>query len=364
MKNKTIIILQYIKNVDGIITNSSLLPSLSSYRMQQRQIIEACKAEGLNVEILSISSSFNAVSKYFLRSKPYICFVGKINSNNDHAMTRAILGNLTAIYFLKEQNVPIVSLISNNHSRSRRLTGMFNRFLLNESDYIICPSVQMQSEIYSFNNKSSILIEDPWQIKEPTEFKPKISGIIKIIWFGVPSNWSYMEKQLHHLFRKCSSDNGYELTILSQSNLLDHAKYVINNLSTNSHKWRFRYVCWDYFNQPAQLSAELSRADICLIPSDPKDPSKNTASHNRLVDSLRCGSIPIVSGISSYLELYDCCLIGDNFADMLNYTVENYESLSKRFSDKRKDCLYRFSPQINLKKWQEFLKQVTSMNYF
>ena len=67
--------------------------------------------------------------------------------------------------------------------------------------------------------------------------------------------------------------------------------------------WSLELLAWDNHNQPEQLENVLGSAHFAWLPSDPTDALKAGVSHNRLVDSVLSGCIPVASEMKSYLEL-------------------------------------------------------------
>ena len=137
-------------------------------------------------------------------------------------------------------------------------------------------------------------------------------------------------------------------------------KYTSNLIPSN---WSLRLAIWDTKNQPNQLKAELSRAQITLLPSDPLDPQKNGVSHNRLIDSIQSGCIAIASPVDSYLELSNVSLIGENFPKLLNFATENYQLLCDKYTKHRDTALERFNPGLNIKKWEIAIQKTRNLPY-
>ena len=100
-----------------------------------------------------------------------------------------------------------------------------------------------------------------------------------------------------------------------------------------------------------QLQKLLADSDIALLPSNPRDISKAGVSHNRLVDALRGGVVPIASPMPSYLELSESSLIGSDFSEMIEYAEDRYTSLSQKFAKLREIILKDHSPQQNIINW-------------
>ena len=152
------------------------------------------------------------------------------------------------------------------------------------------------------------------------------------------------------------------LTLLSTKNTLKKFRSLAFCRNSPYPSWNYYFKEWNGLKQPQQLHAELTKAHIALIPSDPSDPAKAGASHNRLVDSVRGGCIALASPLSSYCELESIAIIGDNFPQMLNDSIQDFSSLSKTFNERRNLCLERFNPANNLTKWEAALGSAINLN--
>ena len=111
-------------------------------------------------------------------------------------------------------------------------------------------------------------------------------------------------------------------------------------------------------DQPGQLERELRRANISLIPSDPTDPLKQGISHNRIVDALRSGCLPIASPLKSYQELSKVSVLGNDFEHLLFLATKEYARLISKHSFYRPKYLDPFSPRNNIQNWASLWESV------
>ena len=99
----------------------------------------------------------------------------------------------------------------------------------------------------------------------------------------------------------------------------------------------------------------LGSAHLSWLPSDPSFGLKAGISHNRLVDSLRSGCIPIASEMQSYLELRKVAVLGSDHGSLINQVVRQYRRLTAKHEQFRVSELERFSPHINSQRWDSAL---------
>ena len=138
-------------------------------------------------------------------------------------------------------------------------------------------------------------------------------------------------------------------------------KHLLQNFK-NYKQTFFKFNAWDDRNQPSQLENLLSQCDFCILPTDPNDPKKSAASHNRLVDAIRSGCITIASPIASYKELSKIAIINEDISIGLKYAMKHYKRLSTKYSHTRGSILEHFSQSNNHQKWKRCLSDVLNLN--
>ena len=332
----------------------------ASLKLQLIPAIRSAQNLGLKPAALSLHSPIHAGEK-FERDR-CICLIGKMSSNNEELVKTMIRANLPFIIELKKMNCPIVVQYSDNILSEKNILSDFYSELFAMANYIIYPSNTLKRLCADSVPKQckTAVIPDPWQFEtshEPRELKD--DSECKIIWFGSAKNTQYLLKCLQKIFDSSSHNRRFELTILGVE--FSHEQ-VKEKLSTNKLKipsnWNIRMVVWNHSRQPQQLEEEITRAHIALIPSDPTDPLKSGVSHNRLVDALRGGCIPIASPMDSYLELKDIALLGNEMDILLTEAIRSYKKLTKNIVLRRDTMLERFSPDLNQQAWSRLFKDI------
>lgn len=71
-------------------------------------------------------------------------------------------------------------------------------------------------------------------------------------------------------------------------------------------------------------------ADFVILCIDHKHPFTKGKSHNKLVDGLACGTMVLASPQESYLKFKDYAMIGNNFAENIEWCINNQEKTINR----------------------------------
>ena len=355
-KKKSAIILTKFDNLIGDCTkqfNSGDF-SIASLKIQVKPLTRALKKLGFNYKIIALDT--NKPASLDLIGSPDIAIVSKLNThkNNQHNMAMA---NLAALARIRCQKIPIATIYSDNLADVKKFpTGEFHRNLLSISDIVICPSKKLEQLAKNHNaNAKLFTIKDPWQIRSEVPFK-QIShkSNINLIWFGQASNIQFLLKEIPEITKINSESSKLSLTILSEKRAVEFIKDKLKNYA-KPKGWDFRYIHWDVNDQPRQLERELEHAHISLIPSDPTMERKAGVSHNRLIDSLRSGCVPIASPMASYVELKDIAIITKDFKKSLVFVLNNYNSIATKLQSKRSEALAEFSPEKNDQAWEKVI---------
>lgn len=332
----------------------------ASFRLQGKPLIQALIRS--NYDYNAISLSTNNPETLELIQQPDIAIFTKINSSIEMQNNLA-MSNLAALARLKCKGVPILCVYSDNlASLEDYPTGEFHRNLLFMSDFIICPSKRLahESKKFSRDKTPTFVIADPWQVRQELAFKKlEDKSLVKLLWFGQGSNLTYLLKILPELTQCDDGKRKTQITILADFNSLNIITAFWRKLPRNN-SWTCRTVLWDKQDQPAQLERELLDAHITILPSDPSDSRKCGVSHNRVVDSIRGGCIPIASPMDSYKEIKHSCIIAENFRESIQFTLSNYNKMASHLNLTRGHALQQFSPDENRKNWDSVLKFVIS----
>ena len=331
--------------------------SLASDRLQIKPLIQALNNLNYNISAASLNTTFQVTDLKKLRNFD-LCIAGKIRYHESMDANQFTQFHSCCALDLKRKGAKLITIYSDHVAQAETIDSELYKNLLFLSDHIVTPSEKLKhlacNTIAGLSPTS--IIEDPCLLPRQ-EFNQLNTGeTIRLLWFGNVPNLKYLFREIQNLFLKSDRSKRYELTILTLEVGLRNVqhKYTSDLIRSN---WSLRLMSWDIENQPTQLKAELSRAHITLLPSDPLDPQKNGVSHNRLIDSIQSGCIAIASPVDSYIELASVSLIGDNFPKLLNFAVANYPRLCNKYSKLRDAALQRFKPELNIKKWETAIQE-------
>ena len=262
---------------------------------------------------------------------------------------------------MKASGVPLALLYSDHHAGESNEASSLYQDLLQLADLTIFPSIALREATNNagFYPRNQTIIEDPALLKERPFRNIKRNEGLRIIWFGHGSNAKYLIEHLPNIL-KADIHQSIELTILTEAGILGQIKTIIKQLATPSN-WSFRLTAWDNSNQPEQLQQELESAHVCWLPSDPTDPRKAGASHNRLVDAVTAGCITIASPIGSYQELGQIALVGNNFGLLLSKALKKQTMLIEKLQANRITVLKRFQVNSNDLKWENALQSLANI---
>lgn len=356
-KNLTVIC--FYENVEGDVTDFVLKQgansSLASNRIQLFPAIKAAKELGMRITMYSLKRLDENILRQILQTD--FCLVGK--APESPVIEKLSSNTLEIVKILCSNNVPVATIYSDNHIIQGNTSGNFYKKIIQYSSHVICPSQTLLDLISPWlrGDTQSIVIEDPWQIPDLVPFET-LSDKIKLIWFGSRANYFYLIRELEN-FYDCNYEAplsiNKELTILARRGVINDFQKRVTQANPKLPPWVYRLKCWDDRYQPQQFVKELTRANVALIPSDPNDPAKKGVSHNRLVDSIRAGCIPLVSPMNSYVELSKVSIISSDFPRTLPSLISQYSRLCLKYERHRQEQLHRFSPRENINKWKNLL---------
>ena len=331
---------------------------MASFKLQMLPAIKAAKSLSIKPKLLSLQKPISFGEQ--LKKHRCMVLIGKMSANSEVLVQSMIDANLPTIKEMKQAGCPIVLQYSDHLLEEKNILGDFYKELFQLADQIVFPSEtlrQLSSSAIPPRCRTAVIV-DPWQLNSwhpPRTLHP--DETCRLIWFGANKNIPYLQKALPNLIDQSSKEQRFELTVMG----LPLAHQLIQTSLENQplpDNWSLRWVEWNNKCQPDQLEQELSKAHICLIPSDPTDPLKTGVSHNRLVDAIRAGCLPMASPMPSYLELEDLSLLGNDMGVLLEQAIQNYEPLTANLSKRREEQLKRFSPQYNLQFWRHTLKRL------
>ena len=335
---------------------------LASSKLQLEPLYFAASKLGLSPRTLALDVTQPSLLN--LLGTPEVCIIGKINHFEDDRVEGFAMAILAAICRLKAIKTKIVLLYCDHLASRDCVRGSLYRELLILCDHCIVPSNAMAQLVSPFllNKTQLSVIEDPWQVQIQPYRNLADGEPLKIAWFGNTSNAPFVCDRLFNLMVSISSVPSVEFRLLSKQRAIDMIQPIFEeNISSAIRPWTLKSFLWNHKQQPSQLERFLGSSHISWLPSDPRNLLKAGISHNRLVDSVRSGCVPVTSNMHSYSELRKVAVIGENHADLIDKVAVDYQRIAAKHDSIRVDYLNRFSPSHNLLCWEKVLRNLHSL---
>lgn len=330
----------------------------ASTRLQLRPALQAAQTLDDASWVLSLQDASHKLLTEL--GEPKACVFSKLISQDPQQQLQVATTALAVAARMKAKGVPLVLMYSDHHAAEAGVAADLMRDLLRLADLTVFPSRSLQeiTQASGYCQSEQTVIEDVCLLPAQPFRQLASSETLQLIWFGHRSNAGYLVDQLP-LLLKARVTQPVQLTVLTEAALLPQLKTLLQQQPTPKN-WRYRLKAWDPHNQPTQLSNELNNAHICWLPSDPQNPRKAGASHNRLVDALSSGCLTLASPLGSYRELAPIALLGDRFDQLLTQAVQENSNLIKHCATKRDELLQRFQPLANALKWHQTLLKTSN----
>ena len=270
-----------------------------------------------------------------------ILLVGKIGAGD--------IGNraprwLTQINTARAAGGRVLLDYTDHHLTANSVMTPFYQSACSLADVICVPTMGLAEEFGAQDEtgNSISVVSDPLEYDLVRPKPSQISGQPRALWFGHPSNASFLAQFIEQYSKPLS---GHHLEIVSAPQTVEILKgFRFSSppeLSLFFNSWSLQAV-----------SAAASRSDYCVIPSDPKSP-KRFASNNRLVTALALGLPTIATALPSYQE------VGTYFAETgTNSTLElmakplDFGHQVAAFQDRE---AHRFTLESVVSSWRKIL---------
>ena len=336
---------------------------MASAKMQLVPLAKAAAELNLDVRMLSVDVDQPSILNKI--GTPRICFISKINHFDEKRVHGYAMAVLATVARLKAAGTTIILLYCDNLACLKDSRGRLYRDLLFLADHCVVPSRSLLSNAknYTQPDTSLTLIVDPWQVSEQSYTNLSSNHALRIAWFGNTGNAFYVTRQLGKLMQTITEVNAIELIILSSEKALKKIHTTFHKLlPLAASNWSLQLVKWDDTKQPFQLEQVLGSAHFAWIPSNPNDALKVGVSHNRLVDSVRSGCVPVASEMPSYMEMSKLALLGSDHGKLINMALPQYQRLIDKYQDHRESVLAEFSPKANIASWKSLLSAFLIQN--
>ena len=348
-RNTQLLVLTSLHSGSGDKTSTlSTIGGVGSARLHLQPMIHKAIDLGLQPKLLSVDIDRPSILNEL--GDPHLCVIGKINHFDDFRVSGFAMAILSAVACLKSKNVKLALMYCDHLAPLKCPRGMLYRNLLALSDQVIVPCQAMADRAQRFLSCSTAItvIEDPWQVRLQQYNVPAIGSPLRLGWFGNANNIIFLSENLGRLMRTIAAASSVIFTVLTNKTGLDIARVAFYKSLPNALvPWKLNLVLWDDSRQPNQLEQVLGSAHVIWLPSNPQSPIKGGVSHNRLVDSVRSGSIVVSSEMQSYCELRQLALLGPDQGTLINNLLPEYGRIAQKHESLRSKLLARFSPQIN-----------------
>ena len=331
------------------IENNKMLPYLASFRLQLKPAIQAL--DGLGLASYSASPLQPLDSSGHLEGVKLI-IIGKITVNSEkieicHSVIRQYL--LAA----KNLNIPVVTMYSNHHlSHEGSIWNRPYRDIISHSKKIICPSKALSESLARLGDWSVETVEDTCIDSQYGYKKINPDSTINILWYGNVMNLNPLLKKLPYLLR-LKSNRCFSLDILT-GRLTATKELQINQAKEHmSSSWEVTCQQWTY----EKHLAKLRKAHFTLLPCE-QDEHKKYAGHNRLLDAISGGTVPIASPIPSYKDLKEVAVLSDHLVGSFVESLKSYNDISKNFEKRREKILSTYTFDLTVSKYQNLFSSL------
>lgn len=246
--------------------------------------------------------------------------------------------------FAKEKKKVIFVDYTDHHLGYNSILKSFYEATFKLTDFIITSSDHLKLLINNYTCKKIYVIPDTFEVPI---LSPKISKTNQILWFGHGINMIYLIKFIEN-FPK--TNEIFQINIVSNNNGLKFlSEYKFQNkifFKLNLQKWSIE-----------SLIAASKKSDICIIPSDSRDPIKSGVSSNRIITSLALGLPTLAEMMPSYQEFskYFFNIKSNSLFEIMSNS-SSYK-FKKLISEAQEKILPKFLPQTIAKKWFHLFKK-------
>ena len=274
---------------------------------------------------------------------PDILIIGKISASDIELRGRNWLNQ---IIFCKKNGSKIILDYTDDHLNLNTAMTPFYKDCLTFVDYCVCSSNYLYEKMKQAFGASTFLIPDAIDLKMIIPQK-KNNRVPIILWFGHASNIEFLLKFISKFNSFGMSAMLYVLT--NQQGIIKLQNYVDNpplNLNIKTDLWSL-----------SSMITASSFCDICIIPSDIKNPKKTGASSNRLVTALALGMPVAANLLDSYIPYKKYFVNLDSRKDFISL-VNNPESFYASIKDAQETIIIKYTPDEIFKKWSYFFESI------
>ena len=337
-------------NPNTLLTQNSLFYLVPSVRLQVMPAVRALENSGYECFCQALHEI--DLEKFDISGYSLIIYA-KITAETQKR--NQIHNNIAALDRVsRKHKIPSIVIYSNNHLEAPSIWSDTYRLIVDNASLVITPSASLRNTIAKFHGGKLLVIEDPLlcKILPYRERTPK-NKHVNILWYGNNNNLKVMIKKMHALFSVCPNSYFYSFRLLVGNLSQSKRKEFQRTIDCAPDFWEIIEKRWT----PERHQKYLSISDYVIIPCG-NDNFSLSASHNRLVDAISAGTLPIASPIPSYKELSKAAIVSPHIAGAMVDTIGHYNQIINSFDRERLSILERFSINKNLAKWHAALKHL------
>jgi glycosyltransferase involved in cell wall biosynthesis len=218
---------------------------------------------------------------------------------------------------------------------------------------LVVPCAALRDAVAPLARHGIEVIEDPYETIDAQPVRTRSTGTLRLCWFGnlgAPTNARGLREALVALARS-SGDIGCRLELVASEQSRPLGVEIATAVNNAKPAWSVEYTAWS----PAAVEAAIARSDFVVLPQEHRTAWGRVKSHNRLVQTIRCGRLAIASPIPSYAELADYAWVGESIADGLRWALQHPEHAAARVASGQAYVAEHFSPEAIGAKWARAL---------
>lgn len=224
--------------------------------------------------------------------------------------------------------------------------------MLGECCTLTVPCAALLEDLRPYARHGIHLIEDPYE--SPRALAPRaVAGApVGLCWFGQLGAQN-IDSVARGLAQAASGLGGRaaELKLVTHASRRDLADEVARRLAQAHPAVATTFIPWSL--EATWRAIEAS--DLVILPQAHDDRWGRVKSHNRLVESIRCGRLAIASPIPSYLELADYACVGEDLGRGVEWALANPGAALERLRAGQEHVSARFSPGRIADAWAALL---------
>ena len=247
----------------------------------------------------------------------------------------------------------LVADISDNYASTGHPNLVeFQNTLLRNAEVVV-PCEALREELRQGASHPVTVIEDPYERESAGNVRVSASDPVRLCWFG-----QFSGPTLGSVTRALLQLGGHLkgrraiLTIVAGARQLTAIRQFAATMAETNPAIELRFIQW---SAEATWTA-IEESDFVLLPQDGDNPWGRVKSHNRIVETIRCGRLPLAMPIPSYLELRDYACVRSSLSEAFDWALSNVEEAQRRVRAGQEYIETRFSPRVVAEKWSRLLQ--------